>query len=381
MSDMLGFRRSRTFLPVLVLSLAPAALFPPAAPAAPAAGQPGPGVVTGERPAAEEAGAVLTRRTAIRRTDNRTTYRAIAATAPPPAVSLATWAVADLDTGRILAAHGQHVRRQPASTLKLLTSLTAARRVPAEPAHRVTWAEAHPEFCICVGLDVGQRYARDSLMAAMLLPSANDAAEAMAGSDRRGRTAFLRAMNRRAERLGMTRTRAINPHGLTAYGASSTARDLLVLLRAAQADAVVAPFLGMRTASFGPLGRETRTITRSNSYIDRFRRAEGKTGYTSAAGYNLVVAHPVRDALGNVRRIGVAALGAPSRDASNRSVAALVRWTAAHRHLLRPLGALPAAPGPVVSRQSRWVAAQPPTGAPEPAESGEGDAAAESLAG
>ena len=274
MSDMLGFRRSRTFLPVLVLSLAPAALFPPAAPAAPAAGQPGPGVVTGERPAAEEAGAVLTRRTAIRRTDNRTTYRAIAATTPPPAVSLATWAVADLDTGRILAAHGQHVRRQPASTLKLLTSLTAARRVPAEPAHRVTWAEAHPEFCICVGLDVGQRYARDSLMAAMLLPSANDAAEAMAGSDRRGRTAFLRAMNRRAERLGMTRTRAINPHGLTAYGASSTARDLLVLLRAAQADAVVAPFLGMRTASFGPLGRETRTITRSNSYVDRFRRAE-----------------------------------------------------------------------------------------------------------
>ncbi|QWC85473.1 hypothetical protein KLP28_01425 [Nocardioidaceae bacterium] len=307
--------------------------------------------------------APVTARTArvkpVRVSRNGTTFRAVAPTTDPPAVSLATYAVADLDTGRILAARGANVRRQPASTIKLLTSLTAARQVAPRPRHRVTYAEAHPEFCICVGLSVGRRYSRDALMSAMLLPSANDAAEAMAGSDRRGRTAFLGSMNALAGELGLTRTRAMNPSGLTAYGASSTARDLLVLLRAAQADPVVAPFLGMGSALFGPLRNETRTIYRGNAYIDRFRIAEGKTGYTSAAGYNLVVAHPVRDADGDVRRIGVAALGAPSRDANSRSVAALIRWVADHHDVLRPVGTLPAAPGPVVSAQARWVATAP----------------------
>ena len=359
MSGMRRPRRLRTLLPALVLAVGPAAL----AQAAPAA--------------APEAAAEQTS-PAVRRTQNGTTFRSIELTRSPPAMALKTWAVADLDSGRILAVHRPNARRQPASTIKLLTSLTAARTVRPKPDHRVTWAEAHPEFCICVGLRVGRRYSRDSLMAAMLLPSANDAAEAMAGSHRRGRAAFLRAMNRHAEHLGMTRTRAINPSGLTARGAHSTARDLLVLLRAAQSDPTVAPFLNARSAPFGPLGRERRTITRENAYLERYRRAEGKTGFTTAAGYNLVVAQPVRLADGAVRRLGVAALGARSREANTRSVAALARWVRDSYAVLRPLASLPPASGPVLTAQAKWAGPQtPPT--TTSSESGEGDAAWESL--
>ena len=291
------------------------------------------------------AGARLQLRPEPRHVDARTAYRSESVLASPPQVPLATWAVADLDTGEILAAHRPRTRRQPASTIKLLTAVTAADRIRRAARHRVTTSEAQPLSCVCVGLTPGRRYSRDALMKGMLLVSGNDAAEALAGADPRGRDGFLRAMNRRADALGAQGTTAVNPSGLTGTGASSTARDLLVFLRAAQADRAVAPILDLGSARFGPARGAKRTIYRANPYVDATPRSEGKTGYTRAAGFNLVVSTRLRDADGTMRRIGVAAMGAPSRDASDRAVTRLTRWVARHHDSLGALGSLPAAPG------------------------------------
>lgn len=260
----------------------------------------------------------------------------------PPKLRARSWVVADLDTGRILATHAPHRRLPQASTIKLLTAVTAAQTVRPRPAHRVTRAEAHPQFCTCVGLKVGRRYTRTALMAGMLLPSGNDAAEALAGSHPRGRAAFVAAMNAKAAELGASDTHAVTPSGLTAAGAHSSARDLLVFLRAAQVDPVVEPLLNKSSFRFGPRGGAKHRIYRRtdyvNTYVDENPGTQGKSGYTTPARNTLVVSTPI-----DGHRIGVATLGAPG-GYSTSGARALTMWANRNFDRLGALGRLPAEP-------------------------------------
>ncbi|GAA2150274.1 hypothetical protein GCM10009844_31030 [Nocardioides koreensis] len=253
------------------------------------------------------------------------------------------WAIADMDTGVLLAVH-HHRRWLPqASTIKLLTAVTAADRVPAMPQHRITRAEAHPQFCTCAGLRVGRRYSRAASLTGLLLPSGNDAAEALAGSDPHGHAAFIRAMNATARRLGATDTHAVTPSGLTAAGAHSSARDLLVLLRAAQANRVVAPFLHKASGPVGPLHGPSHVVYRATDYINIYPTAEGKSGYTTPALNTLVVETPMYTPAGRMHRIGVATLGSPS-GYSTSGTRALTVWAAHNYDRLRRVGQLPHLP-------------------------------------
>ena len=68
-----------------------------------------------------------------------------------------------------------------------------------------------------VKMKVGQTWTVEDLLAALLLPSANEAgtalAEAVAGSE----AEFVKLMNAKAEELGMTTAKFYNPHGLPNY--------------------------------------------------------------------------------------------------------------------------------------------------------------------
>lgn len=284
-----------------------------------------------------------------------TSYAPSTATGPgavstPPVVRMRAWAIADMDTGRLLGVHSPRRWLPQASTLKLLTAVTAARRVPAVPTHRVTWTEAH-QVCACAGLVVGKRYTRGALYNGMLLPSGNDAAEALAGSDPKGRRAFIAAMNATAQRLGATDTRAMNASGLTATGSHSSARDLLVLLRAAQANTTVEPFLRKTKALVGPQVGPSHWVYRRATYLLHYATAQGKSGFTTPAQNTLVVATPMTTSTDHVRRIGVATLGAPD-DYSAGGTRALTEWAATNFDHLRSVGRLPAAPGPVTGAQA-----------------------------
>jgi len=227
-----------------------------------------------------------------------------------------------------------------ASTIKLLSAVTAARTVMALPDHRVTRREAHPDSCTCAGLKPGRRYTRRALLAGMLLPSGNDAAEALAGSHPDGHRAFLTAMNRIADELGAGDTRAVNPSGLTAPGAYSSAHDLLVFLRAAQQSPVVEPILDLSSYRFGPRFGRKHTIWRAtdyvNEYVDRNPGTHGKSGYTTPARNTLVVSTPVHG-----HQIGVAILGARPGTITP-SARGLTLWASRNLPRLLEVAALPA---------------------------------------
>jgi serine-type D-Ala-D-Ala carboxypeptidase (penicillin-binding protein 5/6) len=276
--------------------------------------------------------------TATLRLVNGSYFRTAAAVTTPPVVNARAWAVADMDTGRVIVAHGRHDELPQASTIKLLTAVVAAETVAASPTHKVTYAEAHPQYCTCAGLVVGGRYTREALMAGMLLPSGNDAAEALAGSHPQGRAAFIAAMNAKVKALGAKHTVVVTPNGLTATGAHSSAYDLLVFLRAAQANPVVARVLRMASYQLGPVGGTTHTVYRRTDYVNKYPTAQGKSGYTTPAKNTLVVNTPISG-----HHIGVATLGAPS-GYSTSGARALTLWAAKNFAALHAVGGLPAVP-------------------------------------
>jgi D-alanyl-D-alanine carboxypeptidase (penicillin-binding protein 5/6) len=267
---------------------------------------------------------------------NRTTFRPRRTTVTlPPRIRARAWVVVDLETGRLLGKYRARAHLPQASTLKLLTALTAVRHVPRGVRHRVTRYEAG-QICSCAGLRRGARYGRGTLLAGMLLPSGNDAAEALAGAHPRGRRAFYRAMNRRADRLGATDTVVRNVSGLTAAGARSSARDLVLFLRAALKQERVRRVLEMRSATIATVaGRHRHTVWRSTDYVNAYAGSLGKSGWTTPAKNTLVVATEIED-----HTIAVASLGAPS-GYSTSGARRLTTWASANFDGLRAVGRLP----------------------------------------
>jgi serine-type D-Ala-D-Ala carboxypeptidase (penicillin-binding protein 5/6) len=228
----------------------------------------------------------------------------------PPAVSAAAYIVIDPATGEVLAERAPDRELPMASTTKIMTALVVLET--ADLDDRVTV----PPRAVAIGESTGDLVAGESLtvrdlLIALLVPSGNDAAvalaEGVAGSER----AFVALMNRRAEALGLTGTRFANPHGLDAPGHHSTVRDLVRLGREAMRDPVFRGIVTRRRATIpGPGGVGERAYVTGNGLLDLDPEADGiKTGMTDGAGYTLV-AHSRRRALGV--QLYAAMIGSPS---------------------------------------------------------------------
>ena len=141
------------------------------------------------------------------------------------------------------------------------------------------------------------------LLLAMLLPSADDAAEDLAYNVGHGSVArFVAMMNRRARQLGLDHTHYSTPIGLDTPGNYSTASDLVKL---AEYDLRTQPFFRRAVALPSAVlhtGDEVRVVVNRNDLVGRVPWINGvKTGHTNEAGYVLV---------GSARRDGMTLLSA-----------------------------------------------------------------------
>ncbi|MBI3647527.1 MAG: D-alanyl-D-alanine carboxypeptidase [Actinobacteria bacterium] len=209
-----------------------------------------------------------------------------------PEVSAPSAILADLDTGQILFAKSPNRPRPIASLTKIMTALLVLRRASWGDLVTVSARAAAPgnsDGLSELGLVEGERVTVGELTWALLVQSANDAAVALAEhvSGTVGR--FVGLMNDQARRLGMTRTAFRSPSGLDDRG-RSTARDLLVLTRAAFAqDPRFADIVGARFHDVPSPEGEPRHIQNRNVLLWLYPGATGvKTGYTSGAGYCVV---------------------------------------------------------------------------------------------
>ena len=156
----------------------------------------------------------------------------------------------------------------------------------------------------------GERLTVRDLAIAALVPSANDAATALAVHVGNGSIPrFVELMNAKARALGLTSTHFANPHGLDQAGHYSSARDVTTLLTAALRN----PFI--RTWSTRPTATIAggRTLTSTDGLLGTLPLVGAKTGHTDGAGWSQVAAAEAGGA-----RVTVSVLGAPSEAAAQQ---------------------------------------------------------------
>lgn len=206
--------------------------------------------------------------------------------APPP-VGVASYVVADLDTGAVLAARAPHARHRPASTIKLLLALEVTGRLPPDRVVVATAEDANVEGSRA-GLGPGGRYTVEQLLQGLLLASGNDCANALA-RELGGVPATLAAMQDTARRLGALDTRPGSPSGLDAPGTSSSAHDLALVFREALTRPRIATVLTTRSVGFpGFGGRPGFELGNENRLLGTPGFLGGKNGFTDAARHTFV---------------------------------------------------------------------------------------------
>lgn len=211
------------------------------------------------------------------------------ASALPPGVTASSWLIADANTGGVLATRDPHGRFAPASTLKILTAVTLLPRLNPRTALVVTNADETVDGTK-VGLVPGLRVSADQLFTALLVVSANDAANVLSRAAG-GQAATVAAMGATARGLQALDTVPRTVHGLDAPGQTSSAYDLALLGRAGLALPAFRRYVTIRrTRMPAPHGKSFQ-IENHNRLLGSYPGTIGiKNGHTSAAGSSLAVA-------------------------------------------------------------------------------------------
>jgi D-alanyl-D-alanine carboxypeptidase len=232
-----------------------------------------------------------------------------AASTPAQAAKYAAIVIEE-DSGQVLFARNADSLRYPASLTKIMTLYLLFEDIEAG---RLSLKSRIPVSKIAAGrspsklyLKPGQSISAEQAIYALVTKSANDVAtaiaEKLAGSERK----FAQRMTRKAQALGMSRTKFRNASGLPHSQQRSTARDMARLAIAMRRD-FPEYFKYFSTQSFNWNGRK---FGNHNKLLSKFKGTDGiKTGYINASGFNLV-ATVKRN---NVRLIGVVFGGKTSR--------------------------------------------------------------------
>jgi D-alanyl-D-alanine carboxypeptidase (penicillin-binding protein 5/6) len=272
-----------------------------------------------------------------------------------PTVQADTWLLADLTTGQVLAAKGAHTRVLPASTLKTLTAVTLMPKLDKQQVVTATWDQARADGGH-VGIVPGGTYSVWDLWHGLLLPSANDAAAALADANG-GMTATVADMQVMATHLQANDTTVRNDSGLDAPGQLSSAYDMALFARAALAIPDFAKVTKTFNYSFpgrpvrGTAVRKTYKIYTQNRLLIHGYKGVlgGKTGFTSLAHRTYWGA---ASRGGHVLVVTLFQIHEPTESAAR----ALLDWGFANLAKVTPVGTLaapidPSSPAPSPSDQ------------------------------
>lgn len=205
-----------------------------------------------------------------------------------PSINAASYILVNARTGDVIAARNADTVRGVASTQKLLTALIVAEAGNLDQPVRVTSSDVAVEPSK-LGVKPGEVYTRRQLLIAFLVKSSNDVANVLARDNAGSISAFAAKMTAKARSLGATNSVFRNPHGLTAQGQHSTARDMARIAMGAYRNPVIRDAVRRQYFSFKYANGRTVTLENTNNLLGRMPECDGmKTGYTAPAGRCLV---------------------------------------------------------------------------------------------
>ena len=207
--------------------------------------------------------------------------------------------VIEPSTKRVLFAENADVPLPTASMAKMMTCLITMEEIANGRIKLtdqvVTSARASKMGGSQIYAKEGQVFPVQTLLAATMVQSANDAAEMLAEKVAGSGEAFADMMNDRARALGMTHSNFVDPHGLPnpkdpTHINMASARDLATLGMELMKYPLMREYAKTATMPFSN-GTFTAGLTNPNHLInphkvDYFADATGlKTGYSGPAGY------------------------------------------------------------------------------------------------
>lgn len=140
-----------------------------------------------------------------------------------PQLTATSAAILDLDSGVFMYGKNSNQRIKPASTLKMVTALTALDYYSLK---QVLTAKTLDTEGAQMGLKIGEKVTVENLLYGLLLNSGSDAAFAFADNYNGGIVKFLYAMNKRLIDMNIKNTHFTNIIGYDEDNNYTTSRDL-----------------------------------------------------------------------------------------------------------------------------------------------------------
>lgn len=244
-----------------------------------------------------------------------------------PEIQAEAWAVADAESGRVLAGENADEQIMVASTAKVMTALVVLEsgvKLDEEIVISQDAEEYVGDTYSNIGLISGESVTARDLLAASLIPSGTDADYALAEYVGDGSVEqFVAQMNGRADELGLQNTNFTNPTGIDEENNYSSASDLLKITGAALEYDLFRELISQTQATIRAGGAEEREIQvyTTNELLNSYPPASGvKTG-TGSAGYMLISSAEAQD-----ESYIAAVLGAEDEEAVNQSSEGLLDY-------------------------------------------------------
>ncbi len=202
-----------------------------------------------------------------------------------PVISAQGAVVIDKDSQVVLFEKNPNIRFSPASTTKIMTSLVALEYY--EPSDILTIYKSNVEGTT-LRFPLNEQFTFEDLLYAMMLPSSNDATQAIAENYPGGEKAFVARMNEKAKAYNLLDTYFEEPIGLLDEKDYTTAIDLARLTSIALENEVFSKVVATKSRQIQSLDGSKYIARNINILLDIPGVSGVKTGFTDGAGQVLV---------------------------------------------------------------------------------------------
>lgn len=212
--------------------------------------------------------------------------------------------VMDADSSKILYAYNADEKLYPASLAKIMTAIIVFDYVKGNYDTMVNFSYTSvtkdiDRNSVTIGASAGDQLSVKDCLYSLLLPSANDAANALAEYVAGSINDFALLMNEKAELLGLKNTHFVNPSGLHDDNQYTTAYDMAKIIQYAMKYPIFYQISSSISYRHAPIRRYKNPDNSNNQVLNTNSImvpgsgyyyngiTSGKTGHTKLAGYNL----------------------------------------------------------------------------------------------
>lgn len=213
----------------------------------------------------------------------------------------------EASTGKILYSKNANSKMYPASTTKVMTAILALEKCNLTDIVTISHDAIFmvPATYSHASLREGEQLTVEQLLYVLLIPSANDAAFALAEHIGGSIENFATMMNEKAVEIGCKNTHFVNPNGIHDTNHYSTAYDLALMGKYAMENATFRKIVSTTTYSLpttNKYDKEDRIFSTTNDLLKSssstyYKYTTGaKTGYTDAAK-NCIIATATKNSV------------------------------------------------------------------------------------